>query len=93
MGASELAMECAMPEVIDGFTIFRSSLEEGEGKFYPAIDVEMLVDGARALRSSRTIHSEGVFSSHAEAEAAARKIQVLGVVTDGSRIIIKVDAL
>ncbi|WP_315136792.1 hypothetical protein [Achromobacter marplatensis] len=82
-----------MPEVIDGFTVFRSSLEEGEGNFYPAIDVEMLVDGAPALRSSRTIHSEGVFRTRAEAEAAAGTVQVLGVVTDGNRIIIKVDAI
>jgi len=82
-----------MPEIIDGFTVFRSWTEMGEGKYYPSIDVEMFKPDGTALRGFRTVHSEGVFASKELASEAAHQVPILGIVTDGDRVIVRVDAL
>ncbi|WP_171963130.1 hypothetical protein [Bordetella trematum] len=80
-----------MPEVIDGFVVQRSWVEQGEGRFYPAIDAELLLENGETLRGFRHVHSEGVFTTKDAAEKVARSIKVLGIVHNWRTVIIKID--
>lgn len=82
-----------MPEVIDGFTIDRSWVEMEEGKFYPSIDVHLTREDGSILTGFRHIHSMGAFRTRDKAKQAAESVKVCGIVTDGLRVIVKVDAL
>lgn len=82
-----------MPELIDGFTVERSWVELGEGKFYPCIGVRMTKADGTVLSGYKNIHSVGPFNTSEKAGEAAKSVPVLGVATDGVGVIIKVDAL
>lgn len=80
-----------MPEIVDDFLVFRNWTQVGDD-YFPSIDVERhSPDGQPPLRSSRMVGSMGSFSNHAAAQAAAQRIEVRGVHTDGVRVIIALD--
>lgn len=82
-----------MPEIIDGFTVWRSSAEVGEGKFHPCIDAEITLPDGRTLRGFRHIHLEGEFPTREAAELAAARVEVCEIVHNGRTVIIQVDAI
>ncbi|WP_298015540.1 hypothetical protein [uncultured Castellaniella sp.] len=82
-----------MLEVIDGFTVDRSWVEMEKGKFYPSIDARLTREDGSILIGFRHIHSMGAFSTRGTAAHAAGLVKVRGIVTDGLRVIIKIDAL
>ncbi|WDZ97936.1 hypothetical protein Herbaro_09200 [Herbaspirillum sp. WKF16] len=81
-----------MPEIVDGFLVTRTWMQEGE-TFYPCIDVEMTLPDGRVVRNSRTVRMNGGYARATEAVTAAGEIQVRGVACDADfqRIIIQLD--